>query len=407
VAGTVIVTGRERILAALDFRETDRVPIDFGGMRSTGIHAIAYHRLKAHLGLTGGHTRLYDIMQQLAEPEPEVLDLLGGDVVQLHRLRPAFGIAIDRWKPGALPDGSPCLEPAGFTPEREPGGDEVIRADGRVIARRPADGLYFEMAHFPLADATSASDIDACPWPLIDDAELAYLRENARRLRAPGDRAVLAAFGGNILEEGQFTWGWGRFMEELALRSELVRYYLDRLVENHLANLERYLPVVRDYVDIIQVGDDLGTQAAPQLSPDLYRALIKPCHRRVYTYIREHSDARVFLHSCGSIYRLIPDLIDAGVQILNPVQTSAAEMDPARLKREFGRDLVFWGGGCETQTTLPNGTIEEITAQARERLSIFTPGGGYVFNQIHNIQADVAPAKVVAMYRTAREWRLP
>jgi len=399
------MTGRERILAALSFAETDRVPIDFGGMRSTGIHAIAYNRLKLHLGLTGGDTRLYDIMQQLADPEPEVLDLLGGDVVQLHRLRPAFGIAIDQWKPGVLPDGSPCMEPAGFSPERQPDGSEVLRSDGRVIARRPASGLYFEMAHFPLADATSKSDVDGHAWPIIDDDEIAYLRENARRLRESTDRAVLAEFGGNITEEGQFTWGWARFMEELGLRSELVRYYLDRLVDNHLANLERYLPAVRDYVDIIQVGDDLGTQEGPQLSPDLYRSLIKPCHKRVYTYIREHSNAPVFLHSCGSIYRLIPDLIDAGVEILNPVQTSAAEMDPMRLKREFGRDLVFWGGGCETQTTLPHGTIEEIVAEVRGRLSIFMPGGGYVFNQVHNIQSDVAPEKIAAMYRAAREWR--
>lgn len=398
------MTSRERILAALDFNEADRVPIDFGAMRSTGIHAVAYNQLKSHLGLATGEARLYDIMQMLAEPDPDVLDLLGGDVVQLHRLRPAFGIAIDRWKPGTLPDGSPCLVPADFNPEPQPDGSEVLHDDGRVIARRPADGLYFEMAYFPLADASSKSDIDAYPWPLIDDDELAYLRDNARRLRETSDRAVLAEFGGNILEEGQFTWGWGRFMEELALRTEVVRYYLDRLVDAHLANLERYLPAVGDCVDIIQVGDDLGTQEAPQLSPDLYRALIKPCHKRVYTYIREHSSARVFLHSCGSIYRLIPDLIDAGVQILNPIQTSAAEMDPARLKREFGRDLVLWGGGSETQTTLPHGTVEEIVAQVRERLAIFAPGGGYVFNQIHNIQSDVAPEKVVAMYRAAREW---
>ncbi|MDH7490759.1 MAG: uroporphyrinogen decarboxylase family protein, partial [Anaerolineae bacterium] len=161
---------------------------------------------------------------------------------------------------------------------------------------------------------------------------------------------------------------------------------------------------VGEYIQIIQMGDDLGTQRGPQLSVAMYRRWIRPYHKRIYSWVHQHyPHVYVFLHSCGSIYDLIPDLIDAGVQVLNPVQTSARDMDPARLKREFGRDIVFWGGGCETQSTLPHGTPEEVRRQVRERLEIFAPGGGYVFNQIHNVQYGVPPENVVAMFEAVLE----
>ena len=188
-------------------------------------------------------------------------------------------------------------------------------------------------------------------------------------------------------------------------RADRVNQYLTAGTRNFAVDVE--LPAVIDgehCIQIIQMGDDLGTQVATQLSPEMYREYVKPRHEAIYQYVREHSNLTVFLHSCGSIYKLIPDLIDAGVEILNPVQTSAAHMDPRRLKDEFGDQLTFWGGGCDTQTVLPTATPEEVREHVRERMEIFKPGGGFVFNQIHNVQPNVPPENVVAMLDAAYEY---
>jgi uroporphyrinogen decarboxylase len=191
---------------------------------------------------------------------------------------------------------------------------------------------------------------------------------------------------------------------DLALEPKLAHALAQKLADHAVANLERYLDAVGDYIQIIQMGDDLGTQRGPQMSPAMYWEFIKPRHRQIYQYVKAHSNLYVFLHSCGSIYALIPYLIEAGVDILNPVQISAVAMDPTRLKREFGRDLVFWGGGADTQHVLPDAKPEEVRQHVRELIEIFAPGGGFVFCQVHNIQANVPPANVVAMFEAALEF---
>ncbi len=400
------MNSRERILAAIKREPDDRVPIDFGAMRSTGIMAIAYNKLKKYLGLEHlPQTKVYDVMQQLAEPDLKVVDYLGGDVVQVHRLAPAFRAKINRWREDTLPNGSECLVPESFRPVTLPNGDKVIVQDGREIARKPASGLYYEMTYFPLRDARSSSDIDKMEWPLITPEETTFLIEQAERLRTQTDKAILGEFGGNVLESGEFHFGWDEFLMRLVTDRKLVEYYLDRLVEWHLENLELYLRAIGDKIDIIQMGDDLGTQQGLQMHPEMYRQVIKPRHRKIYQYVHDHTDAKVFLHSCGSIVEVIPDLIEIGVEILNPVQTTAAGMDPATLKKRFGKDITFWGGGCDTQHVLPFGSVEEVRRDVTERLKIFTEGSGYVFTQIHNVLADVEPEKVVAMYLTAKEFR--
>ena len=270
----------------------------------------------------------------------------------------------------------------------------------------PAMGIYYDMTYFPLAEARTTEDIDKKDWPLITPEETDFLTEQAERYRRETDKAILAEFGGNILESGQFDFGWGEFMVRLCTDRKLVEYYLDRLVEWHLENLDFYLWAVGDKIDIIQMGDDLGTQQGLQLSPEMYRELIKPRQRKVYQYVHEHSKAKVFLHSCGSIVEIIPDLIEIGVDILNPVQTSARGMEAETLKRRFGKEITFWGGGCDTQEVLPFGTVEEVKRDVEERLRIFAEGSGYVFTQIHNILADVEPEKVVAMYLTAKAHKM-
>jgi uroporphyrinogen decarboxylase len=194
-------------------------------------------------------------------------------------------------------------------------------------------------------------------------------------------------------------------MVDLASNERFANYLMDKMVEIHTENLKRYIDAVGDYIQIIQMGDDMGTQTGPQLSPELYRKMIKPRQKKVYQFVKEHSNIFVFLHSCGSIYKLLRDIIEAGVDIVNPVQTAAVDMDPVRLKTEFGKNITFWGGGCDTQRILPRGTPDDVRKEVEMKIRIFAPGGGYIFNQIHNVQADVPPENVAAMFDTAKECR--
>ena len=398
-------TSRDRLLAAVRHQEADRIPIDLGAMRSSGIHAIAYNRLKAHLHMAGGQTQMYDIMQQLAQPEMSIVARFGLDALPLPRAAIGLDPARPAWKPWTLPDGSPAQIPDGLHPVgREDGGLEIRDTAGHILYRMPPEGLYFEPVYEPLADATSVAEIEAWSPPALSDTELAWLRTEARRLRATTDKAIVALTGIRIYEGAQFARGWQRFMEDLGARPALAEALLRRLADAACADLDRYLDAVGEFVDIVQVGDDLGTQAGPQLSPRMYRRLVKPYHSQVWQFIKARSGLPVFLHCCGGIYPLIPDLIEAGVDILNPVQISAVGMDPARLKREFGRDLVFWGGGCDTQHVLPEASPQGVADHVRRQIDILAPGGGFVFNQVHNIQANVPPENIVAMLDTAQEY---
>jgi uroporphyrinogen decarboxylase len=398
------LTSRERVLATLRHEETDRLPIDFGGMASTGIMAIAYARLKKYLGITTGQTRVFDIGQQLAEVEPEILARFGVDVISLDNSigepQPGF------WKPWQLPDGTACQVPANLDlrSDEEEGG-WLIWENGIPTQRMSADSLYFTQIFHSLAALTTPEELQAVPRPLISDEELKLLQMRAKFLYENTDFAIMANFGGSIHELGQNLRGWGQFMIDLASGGAFIEDLIAGIVETHLTNLTLYLEAVGSYVQIIQFGDDLGTQDRPQMSQKMYQKYLKPGHKKLYQYVHQNSDCAVFLHSCGSLYPLIPDLIEAGVDILNPVQTSAKNMDPYQLKAEFGDQITFWGGGCDTQQVLPNATPDEIEQHVTERVTIFAPGGGFVFNQIHNIQANVPPENIVAMFDTAKNFR--
>jgi uroporphyrinogen decarboxylase len=395
------MTSRERVLRALNHEEADRVPLDFGAFRSSGIHAGTYRRLRQHLGLEPGRPRLYDLMQQLAEPDDAILDRFHADVVQVHRLAPSLKIPIDRWREGALPDGTPVMVPESFKPFRLADGSWEVRSNGTPIARMTSGGYYYDSVFFPLAGAETEADLDrGFSWPLMTRQELDFIKAQATRRRS-SPRAVLLTFGGNIFEGGQGLLGYQNYMYTIAANPSLIAALGERLAAWHVANLELLLPEVDGLIDIIACGDDLGLQRGLQIAAEDYRRLIKPYHAKVYRYIREHTRAHLFLHSCGAIADLLPDLIEIGVQIINPVQISAKGMEPERLKRDFGRDLVFWGGGCDTQKILPYGSPEEVRAEASRNLRAFMPGGGFVFTQVHNILDKVPPENVRVLYDTA------
>ena len=398
------MNSRERTLTALSHKQPDRPPIDLGGSLVTGINAVAYHRLKQHLGLDSQPIRVADIILQLAEVEEPVRQRFGVDIIGLPLLEPLPGVRNTDWKPWTLPDGSPALISADFEPEVTEKGDLLIRAsDGSIPQWMPAGTYHFVPRDAPLANAT-LEDVQQFQPRRISDEELDFLNHAARRLRRETEYAVFGWFGGSLFEGAQFARGWVNLMMDLKRAPDLVHTLVGKLAQAALADLERYLDAVGEFVDVVGFGDDFGVQAGLQISPAYYRRYFLPHHRQLYGLVHARTQAYVFLHSCGSVYDLIPDLIEAGIDILNPVQTSAAKMEPERLKREFGDRLTFWGGGCCPQRVLPWNTPEQVAADVRERLRIFSPGGGYVFAPTHDIQPDAPPRNITAMYDAALEW---
>lgn len=402
------MTSRERVRKVLNHEEADRMPIDFGAMRSTGITAVAYNHLKKYLGMSTETTKIYDIWQQLAEPEPEFLERFHGDVVQLHRLAPSFNIPINEWKMGADVEGTPSLVAKGFNPVKNEKGDLLLyNPDGTVIAHLPAGGYYYDQVNHPLNDAETTQDIDdRINYSRMTQEEAAWLEKEAKRLYETTDKAILAEFVGSAFyESGQYDFGYDVYYENLVIEKELIHYYNQRRLEMLKDDAKTYLDAVGDYIDVFHMGDDLGTQTAPQISIEMYREMIKPYHKELFQYIHKICPkVKIFYHCCGSIYPFIPDLIDAGVDVLNPVQLTATGMDARQLKDEFGDKLTFWGGGCNLTTTGTNGSLEEIEAEVKELAGIFKKGGGYVFNPVHNIQNDVTPERVIAIYEAAYKY---
>jgi uroporphyrinogen decarboxylase len=398
------MNSRERVRTALAHREPDRVPIDLGSSLVTGINAVAYHRLKQHLGLNGQPVRVADIILQLAEVEEPIRQRFGVDVVGLPPLQIIPTVRSTDYKPWTLPDGSPGLVPADFEPEITERGDTLIRSpDGSVSHWMPAGTYHFVPRDAPLAEAT-LEDVAHFESGHLSYEELDFLRHAARRLRQETDYALFGWFSGSLFEGAQFARGWVNLMMDLKRNPEFVAALVEKLAEAALSDLARYLDAVGEFIDVIGFADDFGVQSGLQISPDHYQRFFLPYHRQLYRRVHARSQAYVFLHSCGSIYDLIPDLIEAGVDILNPVQTSAAKMGPDRLKQEFGHQVSFWGGGCCPQQVLPWGTPDEVAADVHERLEVFAPDGGYVFAPIHDIQPDVPPQNVVAMYDAVRRW---
>lgn len=404
------LTSRERVLMALNHEETDRVPIDLGSSRSTGINANAYNKLKEYLGIKTD-TICFDVKQDLAYADFDLLKRLGSDVVILPRLVPSIGIPIDKMKPGKLPcDGGDCMLAEAFNPVDIGGGTlGVFDSEGHLLAKRPKDGLYFDECYNPLQDAESEEDIDAnLKLPGITDYECDWLRKRAKDIYENTDFCISGATSTSLFEKGWKDWGMQTFMENLYCEPELIEYYLDKMTDAYIAMMDKYLDAVGDYVQVVQNNDDFGSQRGMLLSPDLYRKFFKPRHARINEAIRKKKkDIHISLHCCGSIHPIIGDIIESGYDILNPLQKEAADMDPYEIKKEFGKNVTIWGGACSTQTTLTHGTIDEIIEECKAMIKCYAPGGGFVYSQIHNIQADISPEKIMAVFDTALKYGRP
>lgn len=399
------MTSRERILLTLKHEEPDRVPIDLGGMRSSGIHAIAYNKLKRYLNCEDKSVKIFDLGQQLAVVDDEIRERVTSDVVELKRLDGGFGTRINSWKQIDLfLDGGEYYVPTDFNPKVLADGSFAIEIEGKIVALMPKGGHYFDSRYAPLANASERKEIDIILSNRITGEELDFLEAQAKEIKNNTDCAILGSFGGNFIEMGHRLFGYQEFMERLILNKSFIEYFLGKLEEKYLEEIERYLNRVGKYIDIIVLGDDYGTQEDLQISIEMFRQLFKPHLKALCDFIEERSDVYIFLHSCGAVSKLIPDLIDAGIQILNPVQTSAKGMSPELLKKKFGKDIIFWGGGCDTQRILPFGTLEEVENDVKKRIDIFAPEGGFVFAAIHNIQQEVSPEKCLRLFDTARNY---
>ncbi|MBN1461703.1 MAG: methyltransferase, partial [Armatimonadetes bacterium] len=385
------MTSRERVAIALDHREPDRVPLDLGSSGTTGIMVTTYARLRDELGLSARPPKVTEILQMLAEVEVPVLEQLGCDVLPVSLPTGFFGISYRDWKPWRTFEGIEVRVPGRFNPVVDENGDLLLSPHGdptkRPRGRMPKDGYYFDI--IPYQEPLDWDHLDpeafAEQFAVFDEQTLGYLRVQAEQLFEHTDFALLGGFGGGGLgdmpvvmasefESPKGIRKYDDFLMAHLTNPEHIKEMYARQTEVALANLRLYHEAVGERIAAIFVsGTDFGSQRGELISPDIYRELYLPFHRKINAWIHRHTSWKTFFHCCGSIHHLIPLFIEAGVDILNPVQCSAADMDAESLKREFGDTIVFWGGGVDTQKTLPFGTPEEVRAEVAERVRTFAP----------------------------------
>ncbi len=376
------LTSRQRVLKAINHEEPDRIPIDIGGTLITTIHRTAHRNLMEYLGWSHFEEDLYDVIQQAVRPDPRILNRFGNDsYCILPGSSSAWSLEITSHKQASY-----------FTDE------------WGVVYKKPHGGFYFDLYESPLAKATMG-DLKSFPWPDGNDpGRTKDLKSRTQEIFNNTEYALIMSDGTwGIMQHTAILLGYERYYNCFTTDLRFLRAVMERVLEFEFTYMDAILPEVKDYMHIVNTSDDLGTQLGPLINPKTYRKWIKPLHKSLIEHIRKHCTAKIFFHSCGAISEFIPDLIDIGIDILNPVQVSAEGMDSKKLKREFGADLTFWGGGCDTQKILPRGTPKNVKAEVLRRISDFASGGGFVFCPVHNIQADVPPENLVAMYETVLE----
>jgi uroporphyrinogen decarboxylase len=410
------VTSRERILTAMNHQEPDRVPRDLGATPSSGISAIAYNRLIAYKEFPVGPAKVYDVVQQLAQPDEVVLDHYRIDVVDIGR---TFNDLPTDWKMSKLPDCSDAFIPSWFNPVKQIDGSMTVFSEGLMIAKMPKGTTFYDGTYVAYPDEipNDLSDLDMqmdrvlwqkmvhSPWDHASELDFwQQLRTRTKKLREQSDRALMIVCGCNLFEWGTFLRRIDNFLCDLLLDPEGVERLLDALMDRHLRTLEKVCESVGDLCDVLRFGDDLGMDTGPMMKPEIYRKLFKPRHAMLNDYVHKHSSMKTLIHSCGSIYSLLPDIIEAGYDVINPVQINSRDMDPVRLKREFGKDITFWGGGADTRSVLNQKSPEEVKDHVRSLIETFAPGGGFVFNTVHNIMPDVPPENIDAMFEAVNEY---
>jgi uroporphyrinogen decarboxylase len=406
------MTSRQRVHAAIHFEKPDRVPIDLNGMGASGIHVRCYQGLKDRLGLDSPN-KIIDRMQLLADVEPEMQDRFHLDVLPLNANYAMWqSLPTTKGTKRTLPTGQEVY----FSPDTEISIDGngnwfLLDASGTATAEMPRDGFYFDFLRPTMAGHIHPAKYQ--PPMTIPEETLTAVQQVAESLHANTDKAILG-WGGSMslvglssLLSSNITQGsLDVWLAMLMVEKETAHEMMGRAVDSAIARLKLLHQAVGDRAEMWGIAsDDAGTQRSELMSPDLFAEMIKPHYARLCGWVHENTNWKTYLHSCGSIHGFIGHWIDAGIDILNPVQISAGNMQPERLMEDFGGRIVFWGGGCDTQHVLPKGSPEEIRQHVQHNLEAFrAKDGGFVFTQVHNIQADVPPENVEAMLRAAYDF---
>ena len=369
---------RERVVTALKHEEPDRIPLDLGGTLNSSIHIQPYQKLKAHFGVEAEDT-LTNVWLQTVNVHEPILEALDIDV---------------RYVSYGASDSNPEVLV----------GEDSLRDEWGVLRRRPPGVLYYDLAECPLAGQITINDIVNFPWPnLLDPGYTRGIRDRVLAYRQSTDYAIALRLPAPFVHVTQFLRGFEDWFADLKADQRLAGALFDAVVERTSAQAAEILKAAGDLADVVVFPDDLGFQSSPIVSPELYRRLLKPRHKKYLDTVKQHTDAFVLMHCCGSIYKLLDDLIELGVDAIHPVQVSAKHMDSETLARDFGDRLSFWGG-VDTQSVLPNGTPDEVKAETKRRIADLAPGGGYVLAAVHNIQPDVPVENILAMYEAGREY---
>lgn len=383
------MTSYERVKLALEHKEPDRIPFDLGATVLTGINVHTYRALREYLGMPCDHIEIIDPTQQLARVDEDMIARLNIDV--------------------RCVDPTPPTRPvAGRAPFLNGSYYEMMDEWG-ISWRMPKDGgHYFDMVGHPLEDAEEMEDLAAYPWPNpVDPGRFASMKQRADHFVKDHKQAyVLGRFCAGIWEMALWTSGFEKFFCDMLTNETYAHGLLDQFTELKMQYWEKALETVGDNVLVVSEADDLATQISTMVSPELYKKMVSPYHKKLFDFIRSKAKVpvHIFYHTCGAVRELIPCLIEEGVDILNPVQVSAAGMDTKALKREFGRDMTFWGGGVDTQQVLPKGTPQQVRDEVRRRIDDLAPDGGFVFAAVHNVQSDVSPENFMAMWETLQEY---
>jgi uroporphyrinogen decarboxylase len=403
------MNSRDRLILSINHKQPDKVPIDLGSSTVTGISAIAYGNLKKYLNIDSP-TRVFDVVQQLANVDMEIIDLLGVDALDINRI----SVENNDWYKIKLADGSDAEFPGWFRPIKSPDGSwYTTNTEGQVLSRMPVGATFYDQMFFPYENGypenfNNLNDaLKKISWVVHSHASNlneTELREKLLKLKESTNKALVMSGGVKLLELGFFIRKMDNFLMDLMMDQEKLSEMLDRLVDMHLTGLEKKCRSVGDIVDIIRFGDDLGMTSGAFMDLGTFRKLFKPRYKILCDYVKQHSNMKIFMHSCGSIKQYIPDLIEVGFDILNPIQTNCYDMDPITLKKEFGKDITFWGGGVDTASILNRATPEDVRKDVLNRCEIFSKDGGFIFAPIHNILSEVPPQNIVAAYNAVREF---
>jgi hypothetical protein len=415
------MTGKERVWAALNHRAPDAVPVDFGGTAVTGIHVDIVIALRDRYGLEKRPVKVHEPYQMLGFIDEDLKRALGIDIEGVYGAETIFGFRNENWKPWRMDNGTEVLVSEHFRTTRDANGDTLIYPKGDLSAppsgRLPKDGFFFDtiVRQEPIDDARLDPGANLEEFGPISDADLSYFDRATREAAATG-RGVIATFGGTAF--GDIALVPAPFLKHPKGIRDIEEWYVSTLTrqpyihavfekqaEVALSNLEKIKARVGDRVQAVFIcGTDFGTQSSTFCSVDTFRSLYMPYYKQVNAWVHENTRWKTFKHSCGAVETLIPAFIESGFDILNPVQVSAAGMDAGKLKSKYGKDIVFWGGGVDTQRTLMFGTPKDIRAEVLERCGTFGKDGGFIFNAVHNIQANVPAANVIAMFEAVKEF---